>query len=241
MQKFYIFNANGQSNPQPEKLISDILKTINREAVFINRIDTIGHLDSGEPLLQPIDMIYFDGGEDVSPKGYGAFPHPKTFVNRDRDDKETSYFRSIKKSYPNIPCFGICRGSQKLTVLSGGRLIQHVEGHGVSHTIDVPHYDKKVKVTSTHHQMMYPFNLPYEDYKILGYSSVNLSPIHETANDHGAVVNIRYPKNFVECEIVYYPKTNSLCIQGHPEYASATAQFVELTKELLLRLLYNKL
>lgn len=68
---------------------------------------------------------------------------------------------------------------------------------------------KDLRVTSTHHQAMYPFNMDSEDYKILGWTEGMLE-FHVGGNDE----ELNPPK---ECEIVYYPKTRCLAIQSHPE------------------------
>jgi len=159
-----------------------------------------------------IDLVLFTGGEDVYPEYYGERTGKYTSINKKRDNIEHKMFQYTL----NIPKLGICRGSQFLTVMAGGKLIQHVEGHGIGgkHTIDIVHpFNQIVEITSTHHQMLYPFNLSKEDYIMCAYSTYNRSGVYLNGDNE----NISLPNDFVESEIVFYPKYNALAIQGHPE------------------------
>ena len=162
---------------------------------------------------EKIDLVLFTGGEDVYPGYYNQNTGSHTKYNEKRD----SYERCLFDNFPNTPKLGICRGSQLLTVLNGGSLVQHIEGHtnGQLHDIQLNTvYDHNVySITSTHHQMMYPFNMEDSKYQIVGHSKYHLSDKYLNGYDE----NIELPSNFVEPEIVYYPETKSLCIQGHPE------------------------
>lgn len=163
---------------------------------------------------EKIDLILLIGGEDVYPGYYNQNTGSHTKYNEDRDSYEKRY---LIENYPTIPKLGICRGAQLLTVLSGGSLIQHIEGHsnGQLHNIQInTMYDSNVcAITSTHHQMMYPFDMDNSKYQIIGHSKYHLSDKYLNGRDE----NIELPLNFVEPEIVYYSETKSLCIQGHPE------------------------
>lgn len=177
----------------------DYLKFLNIKFEIVDKIDNA-------------DIILFTGGEDVDPSLYGENKGKYTYINKLRDLAEEHTFESSRDDQLKI---GICRGSQFLTVMNGGKLIQHVNNHGISGIHKININDEKIKeieITSTHHQMMYPFNLNKEDYEIIGYSDKRA-----TMYLNGDNQNINIDKDFVECEIVYYNKTNSLCIQGHPE------------------------
>lgn len=179
------------------------------------------------------DIYVHTGGADVNPKLYNEEMGNFTSINRDRDEENMSMF-NIAQKY-NILQVGICRGAQFLTVANGGKLIQHVENHNQDHNIelnikeinsclnnnyylvDEPGDESMVlKMTSTHHQMMFPFNLDKNYYKILAHSEYNRSNIYLNGKNE----NINLPSNFVEPEIVWYPNSKSLAIQGHPEYGS---------------------
>lgn len=157
-----------------------------------------------------IDLVLFTGGEDVNPAHYNENIGKYTHINSNRDKKEIDTFYRFKgKSF----LLGICRGSQLLTMLSSGRLIQHVEGHSRDHSM-ILNNGLSYKITSSHHQMLYPFDMNPKDYELLAYSEYFQSKTYLNGNNE----EIELSKDFLEPEIVYYKKTNALCIQGHPEW-----------------------
>lgn len=167
-----------------------------------------------------IDLILFSGGEDVDPQYYGERPGKFTSYNTERDNIESKMFRFLNT---NIPKLGICRGAQFLTVMSGGKLIQHVENHAIggTHLITFDYLiNKNVKMTSTHHQMMNPYSMEKDEYQICAYSTKHLSPIYFDGSDS----NIELSENFLEPEVVFYPKRKALAIQGHPESGVMTIE-----------------
>ena len=158
-----------------------------------------------------IDLVLFTGGEDVNPAQYGENVGKYTSININRDRKEINTFYKFKG---NSLFLGICRGSQMMTVLSGGKLIQHVEGHCKDHSI-LLNNGSRYNITSSHHQMLYPFDLNKKDYELIAYSEYFQSKTYLNGNNE----EIELSKDFLEPEIVYYKNTNALCIQGHPEWS----------------------
>jgi putative glutamine amidotransferase len=176
--------------------------------------------------LEEADIVIFTGGEDVDPSLYGCEAHPTTYSNLKRDLYEKEIFEQVK---PNQLCIGICRGSQFLCVMNGGLLIQHVSNHagvGTHEIRSMYHGDKACDITSTHHQMQYPFNLSSDDYKILYYSQ------HRSGFYEGDKVGI--PP--CEPEVVLYHKEGMpkcLAIQGHPEIMRLEAPVIEMLNNLV--------
>lgn len=166
------------------------------------------------PKIKEADVVLFTGGEDIYPGYYGEDKGSYTSTNKERDRLESISFEEAMQY--NKLCLGICRGGQLLTTLSGGALIQHVTNHGLSgtHKIHLMNEGVDIDITSTHHQMMWPFNLPKDSYVIIAKSTKDLSTTYLNGDDREK----KLPSDFVECEIVYYKYTNCLCIQGHPEY-----------------------
>jgi len=178
-----------------------------------------------------INLVLFTGGEDVNPELYEEKVGKYTGVNAQRDKKEHNVFSKLY----GIPMLGICRGSQFLTVMAGGRLVQHVENHGQHHSISViggGTYD----ITSTHHQMMYPYDLNEKFYELIGWSTYFRSNTYLDGNNE----EIKLSKNFLETEIVYYNKSKSLCIQGHPEMSSCPENTKDYCLKLIQKYLFNK-
>ncbi len=166
-----------------------------------------------------IDLVLFTGGADVDPAYYNESVGKYTGINKDRDAKEIAIF----DQFNSRPKLGICRGSQLLTVLSKGKLIQHVEGHTQDHTIEIPGWGEYF-IPSTHHQMMYPYTLPKDDYELKAWSSKFLSDTYLNGKDE----EVKLPSDFYEPEIVEYFRTKSLCIQGHPEFGNNEIKTVTL-------------
>lgn len=176
-----------------------------------------------------IKLVVFTGGHDVSPELYNEIRHKTTLTNSRRDDLERGFFDECVRE--GIPMVGICRGSQFLTVMNGGKLLQNVDNHAIigTHPI-ITNGGTTIDVTSTHHQMM----LPRGDYDILAWSD-NLSDKYE--NGYG-VISPNPKTSFKEPEVVYYAKTKCLAVQYHPEYMNEDTEgyryFQRLIKEYSL-------
>lgn len=222
--------------------VEELAGNINKEVEFVDIENVSSSLE-----MASIDLALFTGGADVDPEMYGEPRGSRTGVNQNRDQVENAIFNTLPLSTPKL---GICRGSQFLTVMNGGKLIQHVEGHAThdGHEIDIRTTKMNINgrgraerndviwtgvTTSTHHQMMFPFNLPDGQYELLGWSTNFLSNTYLDGNDK----EIDLPENFVEPEIVYYPQGNSLAIQGHPEMKGFDAK----TKSKIKKLIIDKL
>jgi len=182
-------------------------------------------------------VIVYEGGSDISPELYqerrGTWTHQP---NHQRDELEVALFNFARVRGAGF--IGICRGAQLLTALAGGKLFQDVTGHHQNHVMQTD-TGKRMMTTSIHHQMMNPFVLPDEDYKLIAWATAPLrglnalSTLYLNGNDTTDFIPEREP------EIVWYPKIKSLCIQGHPEYGPQDGVFQEycrsLVKEYILK------
>ena len=186
--------------------------------------------------LQEANFMLFTGGADVSPEYYGQSKGGQTHCNPRRDALE----KEMHRRHNWLPKIGICRGSQFLTVMNGGRLIQHVNGHSGMHNIQTKfnmaegHF-KSYPMSSTHHQMMYPYNLEESRYELIAWSEY----LNSDTYLNGRNVEMELPDDFLEPEIVFYPKGKALCIQGHPEYSQVPKETIEYVKELINKYLLN--
>lgn len=154
------------------------------------------------------EIILFTGGEDVSPALYGDYQHAYTGNNPRRDNEEAQIFSSAVDR--GIPMVGICRGAQFLNVMSGGRMMQHCQGHTQAHEIEDLDTGESIYVSSTHHQIM----LPGDKAEMVAVSlrSVGCEWYDGHIARREAVDNT--------AEVVFYPHTKSLCFQPHPEFGS---------------------
>lgn len=160
------------------------------------------------------DLIVFTGGSDVSPTLYGEKVLPVSFVNLQRDLEEKDVF----ERYKSIPKVGICRGGQFLNVMSGGKMFQDVNNHTRSHfmvnllkTNGIE--DDKLLVTSTHHQMMRAGPKGH----VLAIALGDDEKSNRLSSRYLSAEVSEYPE--YDTEVVWYPETNSLCFQPHPEYS----------------------
>jgi len=146
----------------------NFLNSLSELKVEITKFSDIVDKDK----YKPLDLLLFTGGEDVTPNMYGENKGEHTKNNNKRDLKEEKIF-SI---YYSTPKLGICRGSQFLTVMAGGKLIQHIEGHNNGYHEIENIEGQYFSMTSTHHQMMFPYNLKNHKYILLAWSK-NLKEI----------------------------------------------------------------
>lgn len=175
---------------------------------YVNFIENVQLTDK----LEDAQLVVFTGGEDVTPQLYGCRKHRTTFSNLKRDQDEQAIFNRVdpKKQV----CLGICRGSQFLCVMNGGKLVQNVCNHATGFTHGISDGRKIYQITSTHHQMQYPFNLEQKDYDLLFTSYGTESNFYEGDGIDPYVLPGKEP------EIVLYHKENlpkCLAVQGHPE------------------------
>lgn len=166
------------------------------------------------------DLVCFTGGEDVSPHIYEHRKHSTTYNNPSRDTQEALIFLGCLSA--DQPMVGICRGAQFLNVISGGEMYQDVKGHGQPHEITDLTTGDKVWVTSTHHQMMKPSK---------NGLLVAASYLHKEREWwDGAVSEFIKEESQEDNEVVYYPETNALCFQPHPEMYLTYEEFSGMRK-----------
>jgi gamma-glutamyl-gamma-aminobutyrate hydrolase PuuD len=169
------------------------------------------------------DIIQFTGGADVSPSLYGENKHRETSCSPMRDQVELEvYKRCLLDGKPMV---GICRGGQFLNVMNGGKMYQHVDGHDRTHELLDSYTNQLHVVTSTHHQMMIPAIIADNRKPVVVATACEASMLEK------ALSVTRIKKNlWTDIEVVWYPETNSLCFQPHPEYglSSCTDYFFEL-------------
>jgi len=192
-------------------IIADDASSLEYVSYLNEKFEVVVHKTKDVKDVKDIDLVLFTGGEDVNPAHYYENIGKYTHINESRDKKEMDTFYKFRG---HSFILGVCRGSQLVTVLSGGRLIQHVEGHCRDHSM-ILNNRSRYNITSSHHQMLYPFDLNEKDYDLVAYSEYFQSKTYLNGNNE----EIELPKNFLEPEIIYYKKTNSLCIQGHPEWS----------------------
>ena len=151
------------------------------------------------------DILVLEGGTDINPSIYGEAAHRYTqSPDQQRDEIETALFNEAV--FRGVPVLGICRGAQLGCALSGGKLIQHIEGHGRTHEI-LTDCDEIYDTSSCHHQAM---QLEGTEHHLIAWAVRDEIP-----------------------EIAFFKDTKCLAIQGHPEFMHSDAPFVKYTENLI--------
>ena len=86
-------------------------------------------------------LVILGNDQDIDPSEYGAQPHPETKSETARQsyDNDMDYAMGLRRSKfemaatkqaltTNIPILGICAGMQRMNVVAGGSLHQHIDG-----------------------------------------------------------------------------------------------------------------
>lgn len=184
------------------------------------------------------DVILYGGGTDVEPVHYGQKPNFWTQQpDRFRDEIELEVFHAFKGKVKGF--IGICRGAQLLTVLHGGQLIQHIgREHCRDHDIIDLESGRRIPITSAHHQLCWPFNLPEEKYKVLAkpigrWGGIDkLARVYEREGLHDQLQQDEVP---MEPEVIWFPEFKSLGIQGHPEWTQRNHPYARYCRELVTK------
>lgn len=181
--------------------------------------------------MKEAEVVLFTGGEDIDPSFYGCEKFEMTYSNIERDKREIEAFKQVR---PDQLVVGICRGLQLSCVMYGGKLVQHCHGHSIGRTHEIDNGERLYEITSIHHQMVYPYDLPKEDYDILFRSSNPLSGKY-----YGDKIDSQVILDDGEPEIVVFHREGlptCLGIQGHPEMMprSAVSKMInDLIRQLL--------
>ncbi len=175
-------------------------------------------------LIEEEDLVCFTGGTDVDPSLYGQGLHPRSqSPDKGRDDRERKIFLECEKR--GIPMVGICRGAQFLCVGNNGTLVQHVTDHAISFKHPITTDYGEFEATSSHHQMMNPFDTGHT---LIGYT-LSRSSTYEGATKGNVAYKIKDDVlkkdpdgSVIEPEVVFFPESNSLCHQPHPEWQNGS-------------------
>lgn len=175
----------------------------------------------------PDGMLIIWGGADIHPSLY-HYPNMGSFVGNTPSNTDYMEWALIDKAVQiGMPVLGVCRGAQMGCAFSGGILAQDVRGHGGSHLIDYSYADKKgtILTSSVHHQMMWPYSAP-------AYEIIATTP-SRTTEYSGLALEYIERLGGKDIEIVYFPRTRILAVQGHPEFMAENCDFNNLCRDLI--------
>ena len=185
-----------------------------------------------EDSIEGPGILVIWGGGDIHPSLYlrdnvNSYVGPQL---SQRDQAEAKLF--LKALNAGVTVVGVCRGAQIGCALTGGILIQNVSGHENTHlitTID----GKTFASSSLHHQMMYPWGV---DHDLIAWTNYPKSHIYEGITDTELE---KWPKDkvneklLIEPEIVWFPTTKCLALQGHPEMMQIDCLYNQYIKTLI--------
>lgn len=180
-----------------------------------NMFDGIEYINNANDIRDGCLILW--GGEDIGTSIYDQKPNRfcHQYKASERDKREMEYI--AKAIYYDMPIIGICRGAQLLCAVAGGKLAQHIEGHGRSHLVTLhDEEDTVIMCNSSHHQMM----LPPTGAVVLASSEAT----HGVGENNEAVVHKRVN------EVVYFPALRALGIQPHPEWDNCPQDFIDYCK-----------
>lgn len=162
------------------------------------------------------------GGVDINPTLYNQ--EPLLYTQTPNNYKDNLEIETIKEAWlEQKPIVGICRGAQLLCVMNGGLLWQHSEPENQQHSLET--FDKNIfnKVIAGHHQIMRPRG----KHSVLAW---NPTPVKVFLTDK------TFKLEEYTAEVVWWPKTKSLAIQPHPEWANKEDPFVKWINETMKNL-----
>ena len=168
--------------------------------------------------VKDADLVQFVGGADVSPDLYGEEKHPSVYCDKHTDQYSLDIYEHA--AYNNIPMVGICRGSQFLCVMGGGKLWQDVNGHATGQGHSLMDIESGIVIedcSSTHHQQ----HRPADNAIIIATAFPRLCTKIENFVDGKKYVTVDMDVlnwDETDVEVFYYPHINALGFQPHPEF-----------------------
>ncbi len=154
-----------------EVIISQYVQRVSDSGAVPMLIPSIEKEENIETLLDIADGVLLIGGRDYDPADFGELPHPETVRNRMRPHFDITFGKAVLKR--KMPVLGICAGCQLLNIVSGGKLIQHLDNaekhrKGVFHSAKIlcdgffaealgKSANDEIIVNSFHHQAVAPY------------------------------------------------------------------------------------
>ena len=188
-------------------------------------------------LSDPNSCLIIWGGGDISPTLYKHGVSPRTHTGAEPSNRDVVEWALAERAVAmGIPIIGICRGAQMMCAMSGGSLIQDVDGHTRDHDLKVIQTGEVMTTSSLHHQMMFPWNI---EHKMIA-TAYPMRSNHYLTRPLGASEDLDLTDIPCEPEIVWFPQTKALAIQGHPEFCGIGSTFVQYCFDLASKYVYGE-
>lgn len=173
--------------------------------------------------IMDADLLCLTGGEDIHPSLYNQL-NAASHVGREPSRRDVDELMTYKTAVSlGIPVLGICRGAQLICALNGGSLIQDMQ-HPHQHGIKDVRTGRVIQSSSIHHQL----TVSGQNGTVIAVAEATPYPYIDAHGHHSR-------SGWVDEEVIWYPETRSLCIQGHPEVGPSefTNYAHQLVKEFL--------
>ena len=108
-----------------EVLISQYAGRVSDSGAVPVLMPSIEKAELIESLLDIADGVLLIGGKDYDSRYYGEKPHPETNLERKRPHFDLAFALAALRR--DVPILGICAGCQLLNIVTGGKLIQHLD------------------------------------------------------------------------------------------------------------------
>lgn len=164
--------------------------------------------------LDGLDAVILWGGMDIGSSLYGE----ECYLGPQHSNNVPSYrdifeWGVLKEAYAKgIPIIGVCRGAQIMCAFAGGKLAQDISNHQMQHPIKTNDGTIFSDVSSSHHQMMYPYDAI--DHEVLATTTSPISSYYKGLSE----AESETVRQKGEPEVVWFPSIRGLAIQAHPEW-----------------------
>jgi len=173
--------------------------------------------------LNIIDGLMVVGGYmDIHPNRYGEnFIHPSVKLNLTRENFEHEFVSKALQT--SLPIFGICNGMQLISILHGGKILQHIPDHPQFMDHEQSHFAEFKEYGAPYHEITVDKNSNF-------YRITQTEKFSSNSSHHQAVESIGDGLKVVGTAsdgiIEAFEKPNHpfcLGVQWHPEFHTSQA------------------
>ena len=190
------------------------------------------HGSNVEEAMKDVSFVIVTGGEDVSPNLF-AVPEEWHHIEAEIDynaERDVSDYLTLSYCLDNdIPCMGVCRGSQMLSVVSGAEVIQDIPVYFAEQNVEYKFEHRNEKATPESYRDYAPHEVTVEPGSILNQMTGKDTLTGCPSWHHQAVRSVSDPlavtgymdTNGIQIieAVQRMDKTCAIGIQFHPEAA----------------------
>ena len=168
--------------------------------------------------IKDCDLLCLIGGADATPEtAREKYRHSSLYCDPLRDKYELKIWDEAINRGTKI--IAICRSAQMgmcVEPSKKGKLVRDQDNPYHEHEIIMNDGDKIIS-GSSHHNAMWPWEIPQKDWSLLGYT-IGVSNYHQNSEGKECVIGV-VPEN-KEVEIVHLKSIKALLHQHHFEYTN---------------------